>query len=260
MASKQEVIAEVYDAKGGPAKFRELRVETESTNEAGETILRKLGSRNYYPEAENRYTFRYILKRPDASIWLVLVDDLGETKKQIIPGKRSLLFRSEVSATSDEVGGESTKGTVINYTYNIAEVDMSQHITNSPGAMQAGRDIKTEGSNKGRQSNVSDNPPPNPPHSVPAWFAKAGFVLLALTALSLFYLLVGPGIPSDRKVIFNVWVALCVAGSAAFLGGDAVAKGTLRIPFMNNEPLAVTAVGGIGTFIVVLVILESFNS
>jgi hypothetical protein len=76
--------------------------------------------------------------------------------------------------------------------------------------------------------------------------AKAEFGLLALTVLSLFYSLVGPGIASDRKVIFNVWVALCVAGSAAFLGGDAVAKGTLRIPIMNNEPLAVTAIGGIG--------------
>jgi hypothetical protein len=142
MASKQQIIAEVYDANGAPAQFRELRVETESTNEAGDRVLKGLASSNYYPEAENRYTFKYALKRPDASIWLVLVDDLGETKKRITPGKRQLVLRSEVGA---EAGAESTRAAKIKYeynTYNVGDVDMSkQVIKGSPGANLAGRDL-----------------------------------------------------------------------------------------------------------------------
>lgn len=53
---------------------------------------------------------------------------------------------------------------------------------------------------------------------VPDWFPKAGVGFSIATFLSLFYLLVGPNFPPDKRIIFDVWMAFCVAASAAFLG------------------------------------------
>ncbi|MEA2873444.1 MAG: hypothetical protein QOH67_3420, partial [Hyphomicrobiales bacterium] len=60
------------------------------------------------------------------------------------------------------------------------------------------------------------------------------------------------GIPVDpqRRLIFNVLVAFSVAASGAFLGGDAVAKGS--IPFFGKSPLTFTVTSGIAIFLIVL--------
>jgi len=92
---------------------------------------------------------------------------------------------------------------------------------------------------------------------VPDWFPKAGVGFAAATFLSLFYLLVGPNIPAEKRLIFAAWMAFCVAASAAFLGGTAVSKGTLKIPFMKEAPVQFSAVGGIGIFVVVFLILAA---
>jgi hypothetical protein len=98
---------------------------------------------------------------------------------------------------------------------------------------------------------------PNP--TVPPWFPIAGVVFTALTFFSLLFLLIGPEIPPGRKMIFNVWIALCVAAASAFLTGSAVAKGTLKIPFMRTPPVKFAAWGGVGVFIVVLILMTALN-
>jgi hypothetical protein len=92
---------------------------------------------------------------------------------------------------------------------------------------------------------------------VPDWFSKAGVGFAIATFLSLFYLLVGPGITAEKRILFAAWMAFCVAASAAFLGGTAVSKGTLKIPFMKEAPVQFSAVGGIGIFVVVFLILAA---
>lgn len=93
---------------------------------------------------------------------------------------------------------------------------------------------------------------PNPGQSVPAWFPVAGYGAGFLTLLFFMYVaLFGTGPATFAHVSV---LALGCALAAAFLGGDASAKGHLPIPFLNNHPLAVSATGGIAVFIIVLVL------
>jgi hypothetical protein len=92
---------------------------------------------------------------------------------------------------------------------------------------------------------------------VPEWFPKAGVGFAIATFLSLFYFLVGPNIPTEKRLIFAAWMAFCLAASAAFLGGTAVSKGSPKIPFMKEAPVQFSAVGGIGIFVVVFLILAA---
>jgi hypothetical protein len=96
------------------------------------------------------------------------------------------------------------------------------------------------------------------PH-VPRWFPAAGLGFAIATFLSLMYFLIGPELASGRKFLFDAWLAFCVAASTAFLGGAAVARGTLKIPFMKVEPMQFVAFGGVGVFVVVLIILVTVN-
>lgn len=90
---------------------------------------------------------------------------------------------------------------------------------------------------------------------LPGWFPIAGMFFAAMTILFLMYLiLIGPALDPTKQNILNLMMAFCVAASAAFLGGDAVAKG--NIPFFKDSPVAFSAVGGVGTFIVVFLILK----
>ena len=60
-------------------------------------------------------------------------------------------------------------------------------------------------------------------------------------------------------MIFDAWMAFCVAASAAFLGGSAAASGTLKIPFMKDAPIKFSAVGDFAIFVVVLISMASVN-
>jgi hypothetical protein len=90
---------------------------------------------------------------------------------------------------------------------------------------------------------------------VPDWFPRAGVGFSIATFLSLFYLLVGPDLAPQKRIIFDAWMAFCVAASSAFLGGTAVSKGTLKLPFMKDAPVQFSAFGGIAVFIVVFLML-----
>lgn len=92
-------------------------------------------------------------------------------------------------------------------------------------------------------------------HSVPRWFSVVGAVFTAITVLILMYLLVGPPLDSSRKVIFDAFLAFSVAASAAFLGGTAAAHGVLPMP--KSSPVRFSAVGGVGVFVVVFLILRT---
>jgi hypothetical protein len=94
---------------------------------------------------------------------------------------------------------------------------------------------------------------------VPDWYPKAGVGFAIATFASLFYFLIGPDLSSTKKIIFDAWMAFCVAASAAFLGGTAVSTGTLKIPFMKDAPVKFSAVGGISVFIVIFLILTAAN-
>ena len=87
-----------------------------------------------------------------------------------------------------------------------------------------------------------------------SWFPIAGVCFAAVTILFLMYMLAGPPLDASKKVIFDVMMAFCTSASAAFLGGSAVAHG--RIPIFKNSPIAFSAYGGIGIFIVVFLLLH----
>jgi len=93
------------------------------------------------------------------------------------------------------------------------------------------------------------------PDPKPIWFSVLAAIFLFLTLLSLFYLIIRTeDIGVGKGMIFNVWVALCVAASAYFIGGTARASG--KIPWLKvNAPLDFLAVGGIGVFVITLLIL-----
>jgi hypothetical protein len=99
----------------------------------------------------------------------------------------------------------------------------------------------------------------HPARQIPSWFPIAGVGFAVATFLSLFYLLVGPGLPAGRRIVFDVWVAFCVAASAAFLGGTAIANGQLRLPLLKEAPVRFSAAGGVAIFIVVLLLMVAVN-
>jgi hypothetical protein len=97
---------------------------------------------------------------------------------------------------------------------------------------------------------------PGPPPSVLAWFPLAGVLFAVFLAASLFYLIIQPtAIAQGNRIVFDVWVAFCLAASASFLGGEAVVRGGLPFPFAKERPVTFAAVGGIAVFIVALLVL-----
>jgi len=94
-----------------------------------------------------------------------------------------------------------------------------------------------------------------PRQEIPEWFPMAGFAFAVATFISLFALLMMPDITPAKRVIFNAWLAFCVAASGAFLGGQAVASGNLALPILKDSPIKFSAYGGIAIFIVVFLIL-----
>jgi hypothetical protein len=101
----------------------------------------------------------------------------------------------------------------------------------------------------------NDDGKPPPPASVPSWFPIVGALFAAVFFGFLIYTFI-VGIPTDpqRRLVFDVLVAFSLAASGAFLGGTAVASG--NIPFFKDSPVKFSAVGGIGIFVVVLMIMK----
>jgi hypothetical protein len=94
----------------------------------------------------------------------------------------------------------------------------------------------------------------------PAWVAIVGAVFLCFTLLSLFMLVTGMVPMSSNRILLNVWVAFCAAGSISFLGGKAAADGQIPIPHqLGGSPIKFSLAGGIAAFLIVLVVMATIN-
>lgn len=112
----------------------------------------------------------------------------------------------------------------------------------------------------GKRPSIAAPPPPLPlpTPTVPSWFPIAGFVFAVGTVLFLMtYLVVGPQIDAQKKIVFDVLIALCVAGSGTFLGGAAVANG--KIPFFKDSPIQFSLAGGVAIFVIVLLLMHKMT-
>jgi hypothetical protein len=93
--------------------------------------------------------------------------------------------------------------------------------------------------------------------SAPSWFPVAGVLFTIATSLSLFYLLVvGAPIDPNKRIIFDVWVALNLAASVGFIGGSAYASGKIPLPSaLQGSPVQFAVGGGVAVFIVVFLLM-----
>jgi phosphoserine phosphatase len=109
--------------------------------------------------------------------------------------------------------------------------------------------VQSEGAPEHKPEKIDANSEP-----VPRWFPYAAAIFTASSLATLLYFLnVGLSLDPARKIIFYVWVALSVSASGAFLTGSAVASG--KVPVSKDSAIRFTAIGGIGSFIVILLIL-----
>jgi hypothetical protein len=93
---------------------------------------------------------------------------------------------------------------------------------------------------------------------VPSWFPIAGYSALVLTLLFLMGItlaaIAGNAVPDNTRMLIVFIVAIGIALAASFLGGDAVAKGSVPLPFVQERPIAFTVGGGIAAFVIVVLI------
>lgn len=133
-------------------------------------------------------------------------------------------FAGDVSAERDRIN---------------ADIDRSENVPDNPGAIvdSLDRDINED---------------------IPSWFPKAGVVFGGFALLFLGLLVVlslfGREIPTTSRFIVVAFLALTIGLSSTFLGGDAVTRGGVNLPFFKESPMSFAATGGIGAFVIVLVL------
>jgi hypothetical protein len=118
--------------------------------------------------------------------------------------------------------------------------------------------LLNEESAKRRQTATYNERTPTPSRAFPPWAAKAGAIFGGLTLvffMAVVYATMTGGVipPSGRFPVIAV-LALGLAMATAFLGGDAVAKGHLPLPFLKDNPIQFSVAGGIAVFVIVLLI------
>jgi Fic family protein len=90
------------------------------------------------------------------------------------------------------------------------------------------------------------------------WALKVSAVFGALALLFFMSLVVmsiwGRVVPSEARYLVVIVLALSGALSVGFLGGNASARGTIPIPFVNDSPLTVAFTGAIAVLVVLLVL------
>jgi hypothetical protein len=92
---------------------------------------------------------------------------------------------------------------------------------------------------------------------IPAWFARAGFVVGGISLLFFMGLVLlsiaGHEVPAGSKFLVVVVLAMGAAFSAGVLGGEATARG--KIPFLANQnPLTISTTGGIAVLLIMLIV------
>lgn len=94
-----------------------------------------------------------------------------------------------------------------------------------------------------------------PPGEVPEWFRKAAVAFAGATFISLLLLMAMPDLTPPKRIIFDAWLAFCLAASGTFIGGSAVASGNISLPILKESPVKFSSYGGIAIFILVFLIL-----
>lgn len=92
------------------------------------------------------------------------------------------------------------------------------------------------------------------------WSAMIGAVFGGV-ALLFFMMLVllsvfGYPVPSDARYLVVIVLSLSGSLSAAFLGGNATARGRIHVPYLE-DPLTIAVTGGIATLIILLILGKS---
>jgi hypothetical protein len=104
--------------------------------------------------------------------------------------------------------------------------------------------------------NISTSPAA-PSQSFPDWAPVASVVAGGITLLFLMLVVImsifGRVVPPAGRFPVIAVLALGFAMTAAFVGGNAVAKGNLPVPGLQDKPVEFSVAGGIAVFIIVLI-------
>ena len=65
--------------------------------------------------------------------------------------------------------------------------------------------------------------------------------------------IVGYRVPQDSRYLVVIVLAFSGALSAAFLGGNATARGQIKVPYLE-DPLTVAVTGGVATLVILLIL------
>jgi len=93
------------------------------------------------------------------------------------------------------------------------------------------------------------------------WVMIVGAIIGTLTLVFLMALVIlgtlGREVPCNSVYLVNATLSLGAALAAAFLGGNASARGALTIPLLRDNPIAVSASGGIAVLIIMLLLTSN---
>ena len=111
--------------------------------------------------------------------------------------------------------------------------------------------------------NMSPSPAPLSP-SFPDWAPVAGIVAGGMTLVFFMVVVImaifGREVPPASRFPVIAVLALGFAMTAAFVGGTAVAKGNLPVPWLQDKPVEFSVAGGIAVFIIVLFVGHTLYS
>jgi hypothetical protein len=109
----------------------------------------------------------------------------------------------------------------------------------------------------------SHSPSATPSAKFPSWAPIAGAIFGGVTLVFFMALVVagvmGYQIAQGSTFALNAILALGVALAAAFLGGDAAAKGNLPIPLLQDRPVEFAIGGGLAAFVIIFLIANALN-
>jgi hypothetical protein len=92
------------------------------------------------------------------------------------------------------------------------------------------------------------------PQALPGWFPKAGFISGLVTLLFFMGLVItslfGFSIPKTERYLPIIVLSLGLALASSFLGGYALARGKMPLPFAKDSPIKFSVTGGIAVFII----------
>src|SRR5438067_4982050 len=129
---EHSMFVQVLDLDDRLAPFIQLRVDIETNAKSGGKIVTPLAAVDYKPGKKDPYLFQYKLKNPAASLWLVLVDENGESKKKVFSHEYRYVFRSENEAIGDDGPNATTQAhqtKIVNITNHYAkEVTMARTV------------------------------------------------------------------------------------------------------------------------------------